>query len=192
MPCAPSAVAITHPANWGPFKLDLLRQTVVLADIDGALLVSEPEAAATYYASIEHVGPGSIVAVYDLGGGTFDVAVLRQTANGFEILGEPQGIERLGGIDFDEAVFGFVSDAVAGPLAQLDPNDPAAVTAVARLRAECVAAKEALSADSDVTIPVSLPNVSTEVRLTRSPAASSARCSTPSPSERADHPTTSS
>ena len=165
---APASVAVTHPANWGPFKLDLLRQTVALADMDSALLVSEPEAAATYYASIEHVGPGAIVAVYDLGGGTFDVAVLRKTASGFEILGEPQGIERLGGIDFDEAVFGFVSESVAGPLAQLAPEDPAAVAAVARLRAECIAAKEALSSDTDVTIPVSLPNASTEVRLTRS------------------------
>lgn len=163
----PARVAITHPANWGQFKLDLLRQTAVLADIDQPLFVSEPEAAATHYASIEHVGPGATVVVYDLGGGTFDVAVLRKTDTGFEILGEPQGIERLGGIDFDEAVFGFVSQSVAGPLAQLAPADPAAVTAVARLRAECVAAKEALSSDTDVTIPVSLPNASTEVRLTR-------------------------
>ena len=164
---APQRVAVTHPANWGNFKLDLLRQTVSLADIENPLLISEPEAAATYYAAIEHVGPGAVVAVYDLGGGTFDVAVLHKRATGFEILGEPQGIERLGGIDFDEAVFGFVSQSVSGALSQLDPDDRAAVAAVARLRAECVAAKEALSSDTDAIIHVALPNVTTDVRLTR-------------------------
>ena len=47
--------------------------------------------------------------MYDLGGGTFDAAVLRRRADGgFESLGRTEGIERLGGIDVDEAVFGHV------------------------------------------------------------------------------------
>src|SRR5581483_10448133 len=98
----PARVALTHPANWGPYKIDLLNQAVRLADLPGADLFTEPEAAATYYASVERMNSGDTVAVYDLGGGTFDATVLRRTDDGFEILGEPEGIERLGGIDFDE------------------------------------------------------------------------------------------
>jgi actin-like ATPase involved in cell morphogenesis len=163
----PDAVAISHPANWGAFKVDVLHQAVRMADLGAATLLTEPEAAAIHYASQERVEPSTTVAVYDLGGGTFDAAVLRKVADGWEILGQPEGIDRLGGIDFDAAVFAHVQRSLAGKLEELDPDDPAAQAAVARLRDECVAAKEALSADTDVSIPVLLPNVQTEVRLTR-------------------------
>ncbi|HAP78299.1 MAG TPA: hypothetical protein DCR14_19725, partial [Acidimicrobiaceae bacterium] len=95
---APDAVAVTHPANWGAYKLDLLRQAVTAAGVGNATLVPEPVAAAVQYASTERVEVGDVVAVYDLGGGTFDAAVLRKTATGFETIGRPEGIERLGGI----------------------------------------------------------------------------------------------
>ncbi|MEQ1702783.1 MAG: Hsp70 family protein, partial [Ilumatobacteraceae bacterium] len=128
----------------------------------------EPQAAAMAYAAEARVPTGSVVAVYDLGGGTFDAAVLRKTADGFVTLGRPQGIERLGGIDFDEAVVAHVRRTVGDVIAQLDSNDPAARAALARLRHECVLAKETLSSDSDATVPVLLPNVQTQVRITRS------------------------
>jgi actin-like ATPase involved in cell morphogenesis len=163
----PDHVAVCHPANWGPYKRELLDQTVALADIGTPTFVTEPEAAAIHYASTEHVDPGEIVAVYDLGGGTFDAAVLRKTETGFETLGEPQGVERLGGIDFDAAVFAHVRNAVGGALDELDENDPTVIAAAARLREECIEAKEALSSDTETSIPVLLPNVMTEVRLTR-------------------------
>jgi molecular chaperone DnaK (HSP70) len=163
----PAGIAVTHPANWGPYKLDLLGQAVSLADVDDAAMVSEPEAAAIHYASLERIEPGSIIAVYDLGGGTFDAAVLRKTQGGWEVLGAPEGIERLGGVDFDAAVYHHVAGAISPALDELSPDDPAALAAVARLRQECVDAKEALSSDSDVSIPVLLPGLQTEVRLTR-------------------------
>jgi actin-like ATPase involved in cell morphogenesis len=163
-----AGIAVSHPANWGSYKLDLLRQAISLADLDDVATVTEPEAAAIHYASLERVEPGSIIAVYDLGGGTFDAAVLRKSVGGWEILGSPEGIERLGGVDFDAAVFHHVSRAIGGAIDDLDPDDPTAQAAVARLRQECVDAKEALSSDSDVSIPVLLPNMQTEVRLTRS------------------------
>jgi actin-like ATPase involved in cell morphogenesis len=163
----PDHVAVCHPANWGPYKRELLDQTVALADIGAPTFLTEPEAAAIHYASTEHVEPGEIVAVYDLGGGTFDAAVLRKTESGFETLGEPQGVERLGGIDFDAAVFAHVRNAVGGALDDLDENDPTVIAGAQRLREECVEAKEALSADTETSIPVLLPNVMTEVRITR-------------------------
>jgi actin-like ATPase involved in cell morphogenesis len=162
-----TGIAVTHPANWGTYKLDLLRQSIRLADLDNVTVLSEPEAAAIHYASQARVETGSIIAVYDLGGGTFDAAVLRKTDTGWETLGQPEGIERLGGVDFDAAVFHHVVAATGGAIEQLDPSDPAATAAVARLRQECVEAKEALSSDTDVSIPVLLPNLQTEVRLTR-------------------------
>ena len=164
----PRAIALTHPANWGPYKLDLFTQAVRQVDVDASLMLPEPVAAATFYASQRSLAPGSVVAVYDLGGGTFDAAMVRRTSIGFEIIGTPEGVERLGGIDFDEAVFAHVRGAVGDGIARLDPEEPAAQAAVARLRQECIDAKEALSSDTDVSIPVLLPGLQTEVRLTRS------------------------
>jgi actin-like ATPase involved in cell morphogenesis len=163
-----AAVCVSYPANWGPYKTDLLRQAVRMADLEQPVsLTTEPEAAAVFYAQQQRIEPGAVVAVYDLGGGTFDAAVLRKNPTGFEILGQPEGIERLGGIDFDAAVFNHVRQALGGKLDELDEDDPAAIAAVARLREECTDAKEALSTDTDASIPILLPNVATEVRLTR-------------------------
>jgi YVTN family beta-propeller protein len=163
----PDAVTVTHPANWGPYKTDLLRQTLRTADLSDARLLTEPEAAAVHYASTERMEPGEVVAIYDLGGGTFDSAALRRTGTGFELLGLAEGIERLGGIDFDEAVLAHVVSYLGPALDELDPDDPATLSAMARLRAECVAAKEGLSDDTEVSIPVLLPTLQTQIRLTR-------------------------
>jgi actin-like ATPase involved in cell morphogenesis len=163
----PAGIAVSHPANWGNYKLDLLGQAIRLADLDDVATLTEPEAAAIHYASQERVGTGSVIAVYDLGGGTFDAAVLRKTDAGWDILGSPEGIERLGGVDFDAAVYHHVAQAIGGAIDDLDPDDPTAQAAVARLRQDCIDAKEALSSDSDVSIPVLPPNLQTEVRLTR-------------------------
>src|SRR5262245_3220631 len=165
---SPRAIALTHPANWGHYKLDLLTQAVRQVDLDAALLIAEPVAAATFYASQRRLEPGSVVAVYDLGGGTFDAAAVRRTDDdSFEIIGSPEGIERLGGIDFDEAVFAHVRAAVGDALDRLDPEEPTAQAAVARLRQECIDAKEALSSETVASIPLLLPGLQSEVRLSR-------------------------
>ena len=163
----PDSVTVTHPANWGPYKKDLLAQAVHRVDLDGTSLLSEPEAAAIYYASTAKMAPGDVLAVYDLGGGTFDAAVLRKTADSFEVLGEPEGIERLGGIDFDEAVLNFVNEATDGAISDLDPHDPEAIEAIVALREDCTIAKEVLSSDTEASVKVWLPNKVTRVRITR-------------------------
>jgi len=165
---APSTIAVTHPANWGPFKTDLLTQAIRNADLEHAVMITEPEAAAIHYSSLERVEVGTLLGVYDLGGGTFDAAVLRKTEGGFELMGSPEGIERLGGIDFDESVFSHVRRSLDGLLEELDPDDANAMAAVVRLRRETVDAKEALSGDTEASIPVMLPNAQTDVRITRS------------------------
>ena len=163
----PDTVTLTHPANWGPYKLELFAQVPGLAGLGEVNLLTEPEAAAAHYARNDRLNLGALIAVYDLGGGTFDATVLRTTEHGFDILGRPEGIEGLGGVDFDEAVFAHVDHSLDGAISRLDPADPRATNAVIRLRNECVTAKEALSADTETSIPVLLPDLQTEVRLTR-------------------------
>ncbi|MFW3172970.1 Hsp70 family protein [Geodermatophilus sp. CPCC 206100] len=163
----PEIVVLTHPANWGPFRRELFEEVPRFAGLSSALTVTEPEAAAAYYAATRQLEEGEVIAVYDLGGGTFDATVLQRVADGIEILGSPDGIERLGGTDFDEAILSFVNHASGGALNELDLGDPKTVVALSRLRQDCVLAKEALSLDTEVTIPVFLPTRHLDVPLTR-------------------------
>src|SRR4051812_42351623 len=163
----PDVVTLTHPANWGPFRRELFQDVAQAAGWSPAEYATEPEAAAAHYASTRQLTEGEVIAVYDLGGGTFDATVLRRSADGFQILGAPEGIERLGGMDFDESILAHVNYLTGGPLAELDLSDPRTVVALARLRQDCVLAKEALSADLETTIPVFLPNRHLTVPLTR-------------------------
>ena len=164
----PSTIVLTHPANWGPFKRDLLDKASELAGIGRTIMLTEPQAAAISYSSQSRVEAGAVIAVYDLGGGTFDAAVLRkENDGGFTMLGTPEGIEHLGGIDVDAAMFAHVTAVLDEAYEELDPDDPAALAAVARLRLDCTQAKEALSLDTETTVPVLLPTIQTEVRVTR-------------------------
>ncbi|GAA1309866.1 Hsp70 family protein [Pseudonocardia xinjiangensis] len=168
-------IAVTHPASWGTHKKDLLAEALADHGLTVTFL-AEPQAAALHYAAAERIPAGSAIAVYDLGGGTFDAAVVRKgdlsadaAGVGFGLLGHPEGIERLGGIDFDDAVFEHVRSGLPAAFpADLDDTDPAVLAAVARVRRECTEAKEALSSDTDVSIPVLMPASRGSVRLHRS------------------------
>jgi molecular chaperone DnaK len=164
---APAGVAASHPLNWPEHKRDRLRRAFGQAGVDEVTLVSDPHAAALHHGAVDGLTAGSVATVYDLGGGTFDAAVLFATETGWEILGRPEGIDRLGGVDIDEAVFNHVADSLGGALEVLDPDDPTALAAVARLRHACVGSKESLSRRAEVSIPVTVPTMLTKVRLTR-------------------------
>jgi molecular chaperone DnaK len=162
----PDRVTVTCPANWGPYRRELMSQVTALNADYPITVCTEPEAAALHFASTRRVAEGQPVAVYDLGGGTFDAAVLRRNAaGGFEVLGTPAGLEQLGGVDFDEAVFARVSRNVDWD--SLDPDDPDTLTGLARLRRDCTEAKEALSSETETTVPILLGGRLTRVRLTR-------------------------
>jgi YVTN family beta-propeller protein len=163
----PERVVLTHPANWGPFRRGLFEEVPNLAGLSDVTLITEPEAAAAHYATSRRLDDGQTVAVYDLGGGTFDATVLRKRPGGVEILGTPEGIERLGGVDFDEAILSHVNVAAGGALGELDMRDPRTTIALARLRQDCVLAKEALSVDTETVLPVFLPGRHFDVKLTR-------------------------
>ena len=165
---APTRTVITHPAAYSQYRLDLLLDAARRANIT-AEFVPEPEAAAIFYASQARVGDGEVIAVFDLGGGTFDTALLRRGGDRFTLLGVPQGLERLGGIDFDDAIVGFVNDQLGGALESTgDGNDLDTLIRFSRLRADARAAKEALSEDTDATVSVVLPAGVQDITVTRS------------------------
>jgi molecular chaperone DnaK len=165
---APSSIIMTHPAAWGQHRTSLVLAALNMAGLQDITLISEPEAAALHYASQTRVEDGSIIAVYDLGGGTFDTAVLRKAGAGsFELLGRPDGIETLGGADFDAAVLRHVMGHL-GNSPVMDASSPETLAALSRLRRECREAKEALSLDSEASVAVSLPGTQVSVRLVRS------------------------
>lgn len=164
---APSEVVLTHPAGWREFKVDAMHSVAQLAGLDSYFLVPEPVAAARHYAELNRMSPDAKLAVFDLGGGTFDTSVVATSGDSFTVVGTPRGVNRLGGIDLDEAVFAHVCDAV-----EFDPYDVEDTTevrrAIWRLRRECRDAKEMLSTTMSATISVVLPGINTEVDLSRS------------------------
>jgi hypothetical protein len=109
----PGEVRLTHPARWGQASLEKLARAADLAGFDKPVFIAEPVAAATHFAS-EHLSQGGYVAVYDLGGGTFDCAVLRRSEDSFELAGPPGGDENLGGEDFDDRLYRFLGRQLSG------------------------------------------------------------------------------
>jgi actin-like ATPase involved in cell morphogenesis len=103
----PSEVRLTYPARWSRPRLDKLREAARIAGFDAPVFIPEPVAAAMHFAR-ERLTPGQYVAVYDLGGGTFDTAVLKRTEDAFEVVGRPGGDEELGGEDFDDRMYRYL------------------------------------------------------------------------------------
>ena len=93
---APDTLTLTVPANWSAHRKAIFRDALPTDQLPPLSIITEPEAAAIHYAQNERIEPGEVVAVYDLGGGTFDAAILRRTEGSFEVLGTPEGIDRLG------------------------------------------------------------------------------------------------
>uniref|UniRef100_UPI00157105D8 Hsp70 family protein n=1 Tax=Agromyces sp. Marseille-P2726 TaxID=2709132 RepID=UPI00157105D8 len=164
----PAVIAISHPATWGEHRLALIRAALAGVGLANVELISEPEAAGLHYLQREKVEAGQTLAVYDLGGGTFDVALLRkQEDDSFRVVGSPAGIEHLGGADFDQRVFEHVRSLAGDAFDDLDERDPDGAVALARVRRDCTDAKEALSFDSETFVPILLPARQARVRLVR-------------------------
>ncbi len=160
----PERLTLTHPASWTEFNVGKLRQAAQIAGFPDVFMCPEPVAAAFQHARNHTVRVGDRICIYDLGGGTFDVCVVQKSTNGFEILGSPAGLDPLGGIDFDKVVIDRITDELSLLSLDADPED----AGFWRLGRDCVEAKEALSTDVDVTIPVAIGGLTTSLRLTRS------------------------
>ncbi|WP_286914518.1 MULTISPECIES: Fe-S protein assembly chaperone HscA [unclassified Pseudomonas] len=130
---------ITVPAYFDDAQRQATKDAAKLAGLNVLRLLNEPTAAAVAY-GLDQNAEG-LVAIYDLGGGTFDISILRLTAGVFEVLATG-GDTALGGDDFDHAIAGWIIEQ-AGLSADLDP-----ATQRQLLQTAC-AAKEALT-DADV------------------------------------------
>jgi molecular chaperone HscA len=128
---------ITVPAYFDEGQRQATKDAAQLAGLNVLRLISEPTAAAIAY-GLDNASEG-VYAVYDLGGGTFDISILRLTQGVFEVIATG-GDSALGGDDYDHALADFVL-AQTGLQAGSD-IDKAAMLVAAR------AAKEALT-DSD-------------------------------------------
>lgn len=162
-------VTLAYPAGWDPDGIqavaDALGGAVRLADLR---FCTRAQAAAASYSVRERIEAGATLAVYDLGGGSFETAVVRKTAGDtFAILGEPERTEGVGGAVFDDAVFSHVLAAVPELTDLALETDARLQRGFALCRRECTEAKEALSVQTEVTIPVLLPQLQTQVQLTR-------------------------
>ena len=101
----PEAVRMTHPARWGERRRNLVIEAARLVGLPKPQLIPEPVGAASYFTSVlgTAVPVGRALAIYDLGGGTFDATVVRRTQAGFEVLSE-EGLPDVGGLDFDHGI----------------------------------------------------------------------------------------
>lgn len=108
----PAQLRLTHPAKWAESRQAILVEAASKAGLPTPVLVPEPVAAATYYAHQPSDQPADgPIAVYDLGGGTFDVAVLRRSGDGFEVLAKEM-VDPLGGEAFDVRLLDLVREAL--------------------------------------------------------------------------------
>ncbi|MCP1482993.1 molecular chaperone HscA [Pseudomonas chlororaphis] len=126
---------ITVPAYFDDAQRQATKDAAKLAGLNVLRLLNEPTAAAVAYGLDQHAE--GVVAIYDLGGGTFDISILRLTGGVFEVLATG-GDSALGGDDFDHAIAGWIIES-AGLSADLDPGKQRNLLQIA------CAAKEALT-----------------------------------------------
>jgi actin-like ATPase involved in cell morphogenesis len=168
----PDEVRLTHPAQWGPLRRNVLLSAARLAGFSSNLvLVPEPVAAAAHFASFpdRSLSAGQALAVYDLGAGTFDCAVVGVTHSGFTVLAE-DGLQDLGGLDVDQALLEHVGRQVSNRDPQrwqrlLRPESTADRRAQRTLREDVRAAKETLSRHVQTDVP--MPEPFEDVLVTR-------------------------
>ena len=166
----PPAV-LTYPAAWGPRRRDVLAYAASRAGWPPVRLLPEPVAAARYFADVlrRPVPVGACLAVFDFGGGTLDIAVVRNENGRFNVVGSG-GIEDLGGLDVDAALvehLGTVLSASAPDVwYALNQPDTTSRRRDRRLFWEDVrGAKEMLSRTT--VAPITIPGRDQAIHLTR-------------------------
>lgn len=163
---APAELVLAHPAGWDDHRRQQFDDAVTAAGVGPVTLCPGLAAVATAYAAQHPLEPGARLLVYDLGG-TLDVGLVEREATGFAVRGRPEHSDAVGGAAFDEAVYRLVLGGLGDRVRDLDPADRDVVAGLARLRRECVQAKEALSTETATSVRVELPAFTTTVRVTR-------------------------
>ncbi|GAA3196837.1 Hsp70 family protein [Dactylosporangium siamense] len=168
---APARTVLTCPAGWGPQRRGVLSAAASAAGLTGVELVSEPVAAAAYFTTVlgHQVRHGDAIVVYDFGGGTFDVSVVRRTGDDAWDVAAADGLD-VGGVDLDAAVVDWARRTVRpdDPTWQrlLAPQSPADRRHRRHLWDDARAAKEQLSRGT--TADLAVPVLDVDAHLTRS------------------------
>ena len=147
---------ITVPAYFDDAQRQATKDAAQLAGLNVLRLINEPTAAAIAY-GLDQSSEG-VYAVYDLGGGTFDISILRLARGVFEVLATG-GDSALGGDDYDRAMVELVQSTT--PCVVSTPADKAQVMVAAR------ACKEALSKSDSAQFEVTLSNGKVSCVVTR-------------------------
>ena len=136
---------VTVPAYFDDAQRQATKDAARLAGLNVLRLLNEPTAAAIAY-GLDNAAEG-VYAVYDLGGGTFDISILRLSRGVFEVMAT-NGDSVLGGDDFDHRLYCWVVEKAG--LSLLSPEDTAALLIKAR------EAKESLSVHAEARIAATL------------------------------------
>jgi len=165
---------ITVPAYFNDAQRNATKRAGELAGWTVERIVNEPTAAALAY-GLDRLGDHSKIAVYDLGGGTFDLSILELHNGVFQVLAT-SGNTRLGGDDLDKRVIDFLVqkiNAAGGPDldAKSEIQNPKSETLVmlSRIRDAAEQAKIRLSADTEaeIALPFLTPAFSFHYRMPR-------------------------
>jgi molecular chaperone HscA len=155
-----AGVVITVPAYFDDAQRQATKDAARLAGLTVLRLLNEPTAAAIAY-GLDQQAQGTF-AIYDLGGGTFDISILRLTQGVFEVL-STGGDSALGGDDFDHAIANWLCTQHGLQLAALPPSAQRGLLAASRQ------AKETLSVQESAALTLSLgPGQSWDAVLSRS------------------------
>ena len=147
---------ITVPAYFDEGQRQATKDAAQLAGINVLRLISEPTAAAIAY-GLDNASEG-VYAVYDLGGGTFDISILRLTQGVFEVIATG-GDSALGGDDYDHVIADLVLSNTGAHAT--DDADRATMLVAAR------AAKEALTTSASTLVHVQVSGADVQFELTR-------------------------
>ncbi|GGM13150.1 Hsp70 family protein [Dactylosporangium sucinum] len=165
------STVLTCPADWGGQRRNVLLEAARAANLGPVVLVDEPIAAATYCLRVlgQQVAPLQSLAVFDFGGGTLDVSVVRREFDGLRVMGVG-GLDDLGGVDIDAALVGHLGQLISLRHPELwqrlsNPDSPAAHRDRRALWSEVRAAKEMLSRAASA--PIHVPGTEEALHLTR-------------------------
>ena len=165
---------ITVPAYFDDAQRQATKDAAQMAGINVLRLINEPTAAAIAY-GLDNASEG-IYAVFDLGGGTFDISILRLTRGVFEVMATG-GDSALGGDDYDHAL----ADVALASMGLADVQGGMSAEDKTRLKAAARSAKESLTSSLEAALTCMHADQSYEVKVTRSQfevatAALTARC----------------
>lgn len=155
---------ITVPAYFNNSQREATKRAGELAGFTVERILNEPTAAALAY-GLDRLKEKSKIAVYDLGGGTFDLSILELNAGIFQVLAT-NGNTRLGGDDLDRRIVRFLAEKIQEASGPRCLEEPALLS---RLREAAEAAKIRLSAEveAEISLPFLAPDFSFRYALTR-------------------------